>query len=220
MATVSLRGTRSRSSCRSSSASTRRTRPGNETAAAELLRAYLEDSGAECRAVRADSRAGEPRRADPRPRRRADASVPVAHGRRARRRGRVDRRSRSAGELRGGEIWGRGALDMKGEVAASAVAIASLAREGFEPAGDLIFAATADEEVGAGFGAAVVVRGASGRSALRLSDQRGVGRAARARRQAVLHVLGRREDERAVPAARARPQRPRVDARHRRTTRS
>jgi acetylornithine deacetylase/succinyl-diaminopimelate desuccinylase-like protein len=32
------------------------------------------------------------------------------------------------------------------------VAIASLAREGFEPAGDLIFAATADEEVGTGFG--------------------------------------------------------------------
>src|SRR5213079_1830943 len=28
-----------------------------------------------------------------------------------------------------------------------------LAREGFEPSGDLIFAATADEEVGAGFGA-------------------------------------------------------------------
>jgi acetylornithine deacetylase/succinyl-diaminopimelate desuccinylase-like protein len=33
------------------------------------------------------------------------------------------------------------------------VALASLAREGFEPAGDLIFAATADEEVGDGFGA-------------------------------------------------------------------
>ncbi|HLB19016.1 MAG TPA: M20/M25/M40 family metallo-hydrolase, partial [Gaiellaceae bacterium] len=51
------------------------------------------------------------------------------------------------------EVWGRGALDMKGQVAASAVAIASLAREGFEPAGDLVFAATADEEVGDGFGA-------------------------------------------------------------------
>jgi acetylornithine deacetylase/succinyl-diaminopimelate desuccinylase-like protein len=57
------------------------------------------------------------------------------------------------GELRDGEVWGRGALDMKGQVAASAVALASLAREGFEPAGDLIFAATADEEVGDGFGA-------------------------------------------------------------------
>ena len=51
-----------------------------------------------------------------------------------------------------GAIWGRGALDMKSQVAASAVAIATLAREGFEPAGDLIFAATADEEVGDDFG--------------------------------------------------------------------
>jgi acetylornithine deacetylase/succinyl-diaminopimelate desuccinylase-like protein len=41
---------------------------------------------------------------------------------------------------------------MKGQVAASAVAIASLAREGFRPNGDLIFLAAADEEVGAGFG--------------------------------------------------------------------
>ena len=57
-----------------------------------------------------------------------------------------------SGELRDGEVWGRGALDMKGEVAASAVAIASLAREGFEPAGDLIFVAAADEEVGVGYG--------------------------------------------------------------------
>src|SRR2546421_10304549 len=40
---------------------------------------------------------------------------------------------------------------MKSEVAANAVAIASLAREGFRPSGDLIFAATADEEGGAGF---------------------------------------------------------------------
>jgi acetylornithine deacetylase/succinyl-diaminopimelate desuccinylase-like protein len=39
---------------------------------------------------------------------------------------------------------------MKGHVAAAAVAVASLAREGFEPAGDLIFAATADEEMGEG----------------------------------------------------------------------
>jgi acetylornithine deacetylase/succinyl-diaminopimelate desuccinylase-like protein len=57
-----------------------------------------------------------------------------------------------SGELIDGEVWGRGALDMKSQVAASAVAIASLAREGFEPAGDLIFAATADEEVGRDFG--------------------------------------------------------------------
>jgi acetylornithine deacetylase/succinyl-diaminopimelate desuccinylase-like protein len=57
-----------------------------------------------------------------------------------------------SGELRDDQVWGRGALDMKGQAAASAVAIASLAREGFEPSGDLIFAACADEEVGDGFG--------------------------------------------------------------------
>src|SRR4029077_18718119 len=57
-----------------------------------------------------------------------------------------------SGELRDGMVWGRGALDMKSEVAANAVAIASLARDGFRPSGDLIFAATADEEAGAGFG--------------------------------------------------------------------
>ena len=56
------------------------------------------------------------------------------------------------GRARDGQVWGRGALDMKGQVAASAVAIASLAREGFEPAGDLIFVAAADEEVGEDFG--------------------------------------------------------------------
>jgi acetylornithine deacetylase/succinyl-diaminopimelate desuccinylase-like protein len=51
-----------------------------------------------------------------------------------------------------GEVWGRGALDMKGQVAASAVAFASLLRDGFFPSGDVVFIATADEEVGEGFG--------------------------------------------------------------------
>src|SRR5438045_7956429 len=41
---------------------------------------------------------------------------------------------------------------MKGEVAATAVAVATLAREGWRGSGDLIFIAAADEEVGAGFG--------------------------------------------------------------------
>jgi acetylornithine deacetylase/succinyl-diaminopimelate desuccinylase-like protein len=63
-----------------------------------------------------------------------------------------------SGELRDDQVWGRGALDMKGQVAAGAVAIASLARDGFEPSGDLIFAATADEEVGDDFGLQWLVR--------------------------------------------------------------
>ena len=57
-----------------------------------------------------------------------------------------------SGDLVDGEIWGRGALDMKGQVAASAVAFASLVREGFAPAGDLLFLTVADEEVGRGEG--------------------------------------------------------------------
>ena len=40
-----------------------------------------------------------------------------------------------SGDLVDGEIWGRGALDMKSQVAASAVAVGSLAREGFRPPG-------------------------------------------------------------------------------------
>src|SRR3954464_2661376 len=126
--------------------------PGNETAAAEVLLAYLEDSGAEVELYaripeRANLVARIPGRGDgPKLLFLSHTDVVLA-----------DAAEWSAdpfgGELRSGEIWGRGALDMKGQVAASAVAIASLAREGFEPAGDLIFAATADEEVGAGFGA-------------------------------------------------------------------
>jgi acetylornithine deacetylase/succinyl-diaminopimelate desuccinylase-like protein len=127
--------------------------PGNETAAAELLRDYLEQSGVHCELYakipeRANLVARIPGRGDgPKLLLLSHTDVVLA-----------DPSEWNAdpfgGELRDGEIWGRGALDMKGQVAAEAVAIASLAREGFQPAGDLIFCATADEEVGAGFGAA------------------------------------------------------------------
>src|SRR3954451_23313369 len=49
---------------------------------------------------------------------------------------------------RDGAIWGRGTIDMKCQVAATAVALAGLAREGFVPNGDLMLILTADEEVG------------------------------------------------------------------------
>jgi len=48
----------------------------------------------------------------------------------------------------GGWLWGRGAIDMKNEVAARAVAMAELARTGFRPKGDLWLIAVADEEDG------------------------------------------------------------------------
>ena len=53
-----------------------------------------------------------------------------------------------SGDLVDDEVWGRGALDMKDQAAGSAVAFASLVREGFEPSGDLLFVSVADEEVG------------------------------------------------------------------------
>ena len=125
--------------------------PGNETRAAELLREYLGDHG-----VASELYAKVPERAN------LVARIPGGGGG-----PRLILLSHTdtvladpaewavdpwSGELLQGHVWGRGALDMKGQVAASAVAVASLAREGFEPAGDLIFAACADEEVGAGFG--------------------------------------------------------------------
>ena len=57
-----------------------------------------------------------------------------------------------SGDLVDDEVWGRGALDMKSQVAASAVALASLKREGFVPAGELLLISAADEEVGDGWG--------------------------------------------------------------------
>ena len=58
-----------------------------------------------------------------------------------------------SGELRDGCVWGRGALDMKSQVAAEVAAAASLAEEGWRPAGELLVIITADEEAGAEFGA-------------------------------------------------------------------
>ncbi len=57
-----------------------------------------------------------------------------------------------AGRVRDGYVWGRGALDMKHQLAAQAVAFARVALRAAAarpPRGDLVFAATADEETGA-----------------------------------------------------------------------
>ena len=125
--------------------------PGNETRAAEYLRAYLERSGVACELYaripeRASLVARIPGRGD------GPSLLFLSHTDTVLADAAEWKVDPWSGELRDGEVWGRGALDMKGQVAASAVAIASLAREGFEPAGDLIFAATADEEVGDDFG--------------------------------------------------------------------
>jgi acetylornithine deacetylase/succinyl-diaminopimelate desuccinylase-like protein len=125
--------------------------PGNETRAAELLRAYLESAGVEC-----ELHAKVPERANLVARLPGRGEGPtlalLSHTDTVL----ADPREWSvdpwSGELRDEHVWGRGALDMKSQVAASAVALATLAREGFEPAGDVVFVATADEEVGEDFG--------------------------------------------------------------------
>lgn len=59
-----------------------------------------------------------------------------------------------SGELSGGFLWGRGAIDMKSQVAAEAVAAATLARSGWRPAkGTLKLVFVADEETGGEVGA-------------------------------------------------------------------
>jgi acetylornithine deacetylase/succinyl-diaminopimelate desuccinylase-like protein len=125
--------------------------PGNETAAAELLREYLEANGVECELY-----ARVPERANLVARIRGSGDGPrlalLSHTDTVLADPAEWQLDPWSGELRDDEVWGRGALDMKGQVAASAVALASLAREGFRPNGDLIFVAAADEEVGAGFG--------------------------------------------------------------------
>jgi acetylornithine deacetylase/succinyl-diaminopimelate desuccinylase-like protein len=58
-----------------------------------------------------------------------------------------------AGDVVDGWVRGRGALDMKGQVAAEAAACIALGESGWRPAGELLLVVTADEEVGGGAGA-------------------------------------------------------------------
>src|SRR5262245_18004949 len=120
--------------------------PGNETQAAELLRGYLAANGVEAELYgRMPERANLVSRIEGGD---GPSRAFLCHTDTVLADAAEWDRDPWSGDLVDGEIWGRGALDMKDQVAASAVAFASLAREGFEPAGDLLFIATADEEVG------------------------------------------------------------------------
>jgi acetylornithine deacetylase/succinyl-diaminopimelate desuccinylase-like protein len=124
--------------------------PGNEIRGAEVLRQYFARNGIECELY-----AREPERPN------VVARIPGGRGPSLAFLSHTDTvladpeewdRDPWSGDLVDGEVWGRGALDMKGQVAASAVAFASLKREGFTPSGDLLFISVADEEVGDGYG--------------------------------------------------------------------
>jgi acetylornithine deacetylase/succinyl-diaminopimelate desuccinylase-like protein len=122
--------------------------PGNETPAAEHLLGYLSDAGVEC-----DIMARDPDRAN------LVARIPgTGDGPSLAFVGHTDVVPADPGDWThppfegvvddDGYLYGRGAVDMKNEVAARAVAMASLAREGFRPRGDLWLLAVADEEDG------------------------------------------------------------------------
>ena len=58
-----------------------------------------------------------------------------------------------SGEVRDGELWGRGAVDMKGALAMHLAVARALRRDGVVPPRDLVFAFLADEEAGGFVGA-------------------------------------------------------------------
>ncbi|MFD6418985.1 M20/M25/M40 family metallo-hydrolase [Streptomyces sp. NPDC060194] len=63
-----------------------------------------------------------------------------------------------SGEIRDGEVWGRGAIDMKNMDAMILSVVRGWAREGFRPRRDVVIAFTADEEDSAADGAGFLVK--------------------------------------------------------------
>lgn len=136
--------------------------PGNERAAQEYLSDHLTKAGFECELLGAE--AERPNlvarlRADENPTHPADDGPTLCYL------GHVDTVLANAGEWNSahdpwsgdvaeGFVWGRGALDMKSQVAAEIAAAAGLARAGWRPArGELLIVAVADEETGGALGA-------------------------------------------------------------------
>jgi acetylornithine deacetylase/succinyl-diaminopimelate desuccinylase-like protein len=127
--------------------------PGNEEEAQLFLRDLLADAGWECELLAAEE--GRPNLVA---RLRGEAEGPalamICH---------VDTvpadpsewtRDPWSGDLHDDYIWGRGALDMKDQVATEVAGCARLARDGWRPErGELLLIVTADEEMGAHAGA-------------------------------------------------------------------
>ncbi|RBQ16156.1 hypothetical protein DP939_31545 [Spongiactinospora rosea] len=62
-----------------------------------------------------------------------------------------------AGEIRDGQVWGRGAVDMKNAVAMTLAAVGRMAAAGVRPRRDIVLAFVADEETGGTLGAGYLV---------------------------------------------------------------
>ncbi len=129
--------------------------PGDERPAIEWLAGYLSDAGLEC-----ELHAAEPGRPNLVARLRgADPGAGPVLGYLSH----VDTVLADAGdwthdpwggEVHDGVLWGRGALDMKDQTAAEAVAVAALARSGWRPPrGELKLFCVSDEEAGGILGA-------------------------------------------------------------------
>jgi acetylornithine deacetylase/succinyl-diaminopimelate desuccinylase-like protein len=139
--------------------------PGNERPAQEHLAGHLSAAGFDCELL-----AAEPGRPNLLARLRAgDAEAGSAPaGPRLCLLGHVDTVLADPGEwshdpwsgdLAEGFLWGRGALDMKSQVAAEVAAAASLARSGWRPArGELLLVTCVDEETGGSLGAQWLTR--------------------------------------------------------------
>src|SRR5205807_6195655 len=131
--------------------------PGNERPASEYLAQHLREAGFECELLGA-----EPTRPNLLARLRADGAR-GQQGPTLCYLGHLDTvladpadwtHDPWGGDLAEGFIWGRGALDMKSQVAAEVAAAAALARAGWRPAaGELLIAAVVDEETGGSLGA-------------------------------------------------------------------
>jgi acetylornithine deacetylase/succinyl-diaminopimelate desuccinylase-like protein len=127
--------------------------PGNERPVQELLAERLSDAGFECELLAAEDRERPNLLARLRGERPGPTLCLLGHADTVPADPQEWTFSPWAGDVVDGEVRGRGAQDMKDQVAAEAAACIALAREGWRPAGELLFVCTADEEAGAAVGA-------------------------------------------------------------------